>query len=77
MQLDSLGGIWLKKRMINRLAPPGHARQLDHRGLAAGTHIAGELAEGAFGFAVAGADNSFEHDLRVGWNFEIDGFTAD
>jgi len=63
--------------MINRFAPPGHARQLDHRGLAAGAHVAGKLAEGAFLFAVAGADNSFEDDLGVGRNFEINGFAPD
>ena len=66
-----------QKRVIHRTAPTGHASYLDHRCLAAWTHITGELAERAFGFAVTGADNSFQNDLGVGWNLEINGFTAD
>src|SRR5882724_3115186 len=65
-----------QERMVNRFAPPGHASYFDHRRLAAGTHVAGEFAEGAFLFAVAGADKSFEHDLGIGRNFQVDSFTA-
>src|SRR5215510_3199338 len=66
-----------QKRVVDRVAPPSHARYFDHRCLSARTHITGELAEGSLRFAVTGADDSFQNDLGVGGHFEIVSFTPD
>src|SRR5215475_3158132 len=66
-----------QKRVVDRVAPPSHARYFDHWCLATRTHITGELAEGSLRFAVTGADDSFQNDLGAGGNFEIVSFTPD
>ena len=55
MQLDSLGGIWLKKRVIDRPAPSRHAGNFNHRLLAARAHVSREFPERSLLFTIAAA----------------------
>ena len=71
MQLDSLGGIWLKKGVIDGCAPSRHAGNFNHRLLAAGTHVSREFSERSLLFTVAASQESLDYDLGIGRNVKV------